>query len=144
MIVASYVAANPADVPERIYSQAARSIGEFFIADTAAAVDAFRTSWTSFELQRLCDIVPFAGPLTTKDELLSSFAFWVHAIRILFNPGNEMSIYEPRYREAVADTGLFEIFQDIILWPRFFSQIHVRYVSVYSHFHSVNQHLPAF
>ncbi|KZV67747.1 hypothetical protein PENSPDRAFT_754714 [Peniophora sp. CONT] len=125
MIVASYVAANPADVPERIYSQAARSIGEFFIADTAAAVDAFRTSWTSFELQRLCDIVPFAGPLTTKDELLSSFAFWVHAIRILFNPGNEMSIYEPRYREAVADTGLFEIFQDIILWPRFFSQIHL-------------------
>ncbi|KZV61863.1 hypothetical protein PENSPDRAFT_739678, partial [Peniophora sp. CONT] len=78
---------------------------------------------TTCQFQRLADIVPFAGPHTTKDELKLSFGFWVNAIRILFNPSNDYPIEEPKFREAVADTGLIEIFQDIILWPRFFSQL---------------------
>ena len=52
------------------------------------------------------------------DELLSSFAFWIDALREMLRSLEEQNL-EPHVVEAVAESGLSDFYQDVMMWPDF-------------------------
>ncbi|VDC04753.1 unnamed protein product [Peniophora sp. CBMAI 1063] len=112
---APYVARTQ-DIRMEIYGQAAATVGISLIDDATGSVQILRDM---FEEQRTRPIKPFAGPKTTVEELVVSSAFWVDALREVLR---SLGDHKPRIAKAVVDSGLLDLYQDIMLCSDFFSQ----------------------
>ncbi|KZV72272.1 hypothetical protein PENSPDRAFT_649856 [Peniophora sp. CONT] len=114
---APYVARSP-NIRTETYAEAAATVCISLMQDAAKSVSILRNM---FEEQRSCPIEPFAGPDTTVEELVFSFAFWIDALREVLRSCSEQEL-EPQVVGGIAESGLLDLYQDIILWPGFFSQ----------------------
>lgn len=114
---APYVARS-SNIRTETYAEAAATACISLMQDAAKSVSVLRNM---FEEQRACPIEPFAGPDTTVEELVFSFAFWIDALREVLRSCSEQEL-EPQVVGGIAESGLLDLYQDIILWPGFFSQ----------------------
>ena len=105
------------------YVEATETVGFSLIQDATKSVEKLRHM---FEEQRACPFEPFAGPDTTVEELIFSFTFWIDALREVFRSFKEQNL-KPRIARAIGRSGLLELYQDIMVWPGFFSQDQVRH-----------------
>ena len=104
------------------YCKATEDMGFSLIQDATKSVEKLRHM---FEEQRACPFEPFAGPDTTVEELIFSFTFWIDALREVLRSFEEQQVGSG-ITKAIGQSGLFEFYEDIMLWSGFFTQHRVR------------------